>query len=90
MNSKDEAIALELTKIYADDRTLGEDRIYEVFNGYLTKLRDRKKIETSHDELQTKLGNYIVAFDKLKSKMSDERNFIYKDELRDILGGLDD
>ena len=86
--SKEEQIALELTKLAnpKDDDSVWAD--YKWFLGKLCELKDR---ENDVNILNDEIGAYKYILENVKKLMSkDGNNFVLKEDLEMIIGGINE
>lgn len=97
--NKEEQIALELMKLStqwfdkikattADDVV---DTYTSIYLGFKDKLEKIKKEENEVMKLQDEIGTYRYILDNIKRLIdSDENNFVLKEEIVNLMGGLYD
>lgn len=91
MNKQNEAIALELTRIYienARNRIISEKRVIEIYQKNLEILNGEAKISCELEDLEYENNSLKYKLKMLKDLCDkDENNFILKDALLKIIGG---
>jgi DNA-directed RNA polymerase subunit N (RpoN/RPB10) len=87
--SKEEQIALELTRISIND-TSGK-KLLDRYKSYLKELKKDNVIEKEQNKLLDELGTYKYIINAIKELIErDESNFVLKEDLLKKIGGLYD
>lgn len=86
--SKEEQIALELTRI-TGATTSGCQCTIDNYKRYLKELKEEKESNLDVAKLQDEIGTYKYILGAIKTLIEcNENNFVLKEELLRILGGV--
>lgn len=86
--SKEEQIALELTKL---SNPKDDDSVWADYKWFLDKLCELKGKENDIDILNDELGTYKYILKTICDLLKrDESNFVLKDDLKGIVGDIYD
>lgn len=86
--NKEEQIALELTKL-ANPKD--DDSVWADYKWFLDKLCELKNRENDVNILNDELGTYKYILTTIKGLLDkDENNFVLKEDLEQLLGGIND
>ena len=85
--TKEEQIALELTRISVND-TSGK-KLLDRYKSYLEELKKDNAIEKDQSKLLDELGTYKYVINAIKELIEEnESNFVLKEDLLEKIGGL--
>ena len=92
--SKEEQIALELTKLWYNsienipDLEIHENNIMNTYQTYLSYLQTQKEEKLSIEKMQDEIGTYRYILKKIRNLIDlDDGNFVLKEDLEEIMVG---
>lgn len=91
--SKEEQIALELTKTFISnqpkDTTIIGVGVVETYLEYLDKLREIKEKTYDLEKMQDEIGTYRYIINGIKNLIEkDGNNYVIKEELEELIKGV--
>lgn len=93
--NKEEQIALELVKTYVESEKgimhFDVQGLVEMYKSYVEQLKDLKEEENEKNKLYDAIDTYRYIVESIKIQIEkDDNNFVYKDILKNIIGGATD
>ena len=95
--SEEKQIALELTRLYVESLTgegiveLEKYDIIDTYLDYIDKLNCKKIEKQELDKILDENGTYKFILNSIKNLLyKDSNNFVLKEDIEQILGGIND